>query len=192
MNTRMMFARAVAEAAMVVCLAGCDDAKRDAESIGIIGGADGPTAVWLTSPLFSCRQALKPDLLDCIVPIVLICPPSTIEDARDYLEKTVLNHPGMNGIDGLGPIKVELQYGRNLVVPLEGFVAANVSVRTVLASIAERDGAIAAWNPKRRVVAFLCKGKLGDEEWRKLMENAGEVINPVNILPIANRKNQTK
>lgn len=178
MNTRMIFARGVAGAAML-CLVGCSDAKRNAESMGIIGGADGPTAVWLTSPLFSYRQALKPDFLDCIVPIVSISPSSTIEDASDYLEKTVLNPPGMNGIDGLGPIKVELQYGRNMVEPLEGFVAMNVSVRTVLASIAERDGAIVAWNSQRRVVAFLCKGKMGDEEWCKLMDNVGEVVNPV-------------
>ena len=32
---------------------GCDDAKEKAESFGIIGGADGPTAVWLTTPLSS-------------------------------------------------------------------------------------------------------------------------------------------
>ena len=30
---------------------GCDGAKEKAESFGIIGGADGPTAVWLTTPL---------------------------------------------------------------------------------------------------------------------------------------------
>lgn len=30
---------------------GCDDAKEKAESFGIIGGADGPTAVWLTTRL---------------------------------------------------------------------------------------------------------------------------------------------
>ncbi len=30
---------------------GCDGAKEKAESIGIIGGEDGPTAVWLTTRL---------------------------------------------------------------------------------------------------------------------------------------------
>ena len=38
----------VASLALVV---GCDDAKEKAESFGIIGGVDGPTAVWLTTRL---------------------------------------------------------------------------------------------------------------------------------------------
>ena len=36
---------------LVALVAGCDGAKEKAESFGIIGGADGPTAVWLTTPL---------------------------------------------------------------------------------------------------------------------------------------------
>ena len=43
---RLIFASSLALAA-----AGCDDAKEKAESIGIIGGEDGPTAVWLTTRL---------------------------------------------------------------------------------------------------------------------------------------------
>ena len=35
-------------AAMVV-LSGCYAAKKNAESIGIIGGEDGPTAIWMTT-----------------------------------------------------------------------------------------------------------------------------------------------
>ncbi|MCR5839084.1 MAG: sodium ion-translocating decarboxylase subunit beta [Kiritimatiellae bacterium] len=37
--------------AAMVALAGCDDAKKSAESIGIIGGEDGPTAIWMTTRL---------------------------------------------------------------------------------------------------------------------------------------------
>ena len=178
MNIRKRFARIVA-GIMLLGLAGCDDTKRHAESIGVIGGADAPTAVWLSS-WSAWRSAWSQNFLDCIVPVVSIAPQSTIEDARDYLEKVVLNPPGMNGIDGLGPIKVKLVYGRNLVVPLKEFYATNVPVRTVLTEIAERDRAKVAWNPRRRVVSFLCKGKLNQDEWRKILEDAGEIIYPSN------------
>ena len=174
MNMRKRFARIVAGIAMLG-LAGCDGAKRHAESIGVIGGADAPTAVWLSS-----RPAWHRDFLDCIVPVVSISPQSTIEGASCYLEKVVLNPPGMNGIDGLGPIKVELAYGRNLAVPLGEFNATNVSVRTVLTAIAERDYSMVAWDSKRRVVSFICKGKLNQDEWRKLLDEVGEIIYPAN------------
>ena len=36
---------------LVALVVGCDGAKEKAESIGIIGGEDGPTAVWLTTRL---------------------------------------------------------------------------------------------------------------------------------------------
>ena len=36
---------------LVALVVGCDGAKEKAESIGIIGGEDGPTAVWLTTSL---------------------------------------------------------------------------------------------------------------------------------------------
>lgn len=47
--------------ASMMALAGCDDAKRTAESMGIIGGDDGPTAVWITTrmsdkPLFVSKS----------------------------------------------------------------------------------------------------------------------------------------
>ena len=35
--------------AAMVALAGCYAAKKNAESIGIIGGEDGPTAIWMTT-----------------------------------------------------------------------------------------------------------------------------------------------
>lgn len=173
MNRRKRFAWVVAGIAMLG-LAGCDGAKRNAESIGVIGGADGPTAVWLSWPSW------HRDFLDCIVPVVSISPQSTIEDARDYLEKVVLNPPGMNGIDGLGPIKVGLAYGHNLTVPLGEFNATNVSVRTVLTTIAEKDCAMVAWNSKHRVVSFISKGKMNQEQWRKLLDEVDEIIYPAN------------
>ena len=43
--------RLILVASLALAATGCDDAKEKAESIGIIGGADGPTAVWLTTPL---------------------------------------------------------------------------------------------------------------------------------------------
>ena len=35
--------------AALVALAGCCAVKKSAESIGIIGGEDGPTAIWMTT-----------------------------------------------------------------------------------------------------------------------------------------------
>ena len=37
--------------AALVALSGCDGEKKSAESIGIIGGEDGPTATWMTTRL---------------------------------------------------------------------------------------------------------------------------------------------
>ena len=37
--------------AALVAMAGCDGEKKSAESIGIIGGDDGPTAIWMTTRL---------------------------------------------------------------------------------------------------------------------------------------------
>ena len=37
--------------AAMVALSGCDGEKKRAESIGIIGGKDGPTAIWMTTRL---------------------------------------------------------------------------------------------------------------------------------------------
>ena len=37
--------------AAMIALAECDAAKKSAESIGIIGGEDGPTATWMTTRL---------------------------------------------------------------------------------------------------------------------------------------------
>ena len=34
--------------AALVVLSGCDGEKKSVESIGIIGGEDGPTATWMT------------------------------------------------------------------------------------------------------------------------------------------------
>ena len=34
-----------------LAIAGCSDAQESAESIGIIGGGDGPTATWMTTRL---------------------------------------------------------------------------------------------------------------------------------------------
>ena len=43
--------RLILVASLGLAATGCDDAKEKAESIGIIGGEDGPTAVWLTTSL---------------------------------------------------------------------------------------------------------------------------------------------
>lgn len=37
--------------AAMVALSGCDGEKKSAEFIGIIGGEDGPTAIWVTTRL---------------------------------------------------------------------------------------------------------------------------------------------
>ena len=43
--------RLILVASLALAATGCDDAKEKAESFGIIGGEDGPTAVWLTTRL---------------------------------------------------------------------------------------------------------------------------------------------
>ena len=35
----------------MAAIVGCSDAQKSAESIGIIGGEDGPTAIWMTTRL---------------------------------------------------------------------------------------------------------------------------------------------
>ena len=35
----------------MIALSGCDGEKKSAEFIGIIGGEDGPTAIWVTTRL---------------------------------------------------------------------------------------------------------------------------------------------
>ena len=47
MKKLMMALGCTAMAAIV----GCSDAQKSAESIGIIGGEDGPTAIWMTTRL---------------------------------------------------------------------------------------------------------------------------------------------
>ena len=37
--------------AVMVAIAGCSDIQKSAESYGIIGGKDGPTAIWVTTRL---------------------------------------------------------------------------------------------------------------------------------------------
>ena len=37
--------------AAMAAIAGCSDTQKSAESIGIIGGDDGPTATWMTTQL---------------------------------------------------------------------------------------------------------------------------------------------
>ena len=45
------FARIIFVSSIALVLAGCNDAAEKAESIGVIGGEDGPTAVWITTRL---------------------------------------------------------------------------------------------------------------------------------------------
>ena len=47
----MALRRLILASFLAFAATGCDDAKRKAESIGMIGGEDGPTAVWLTTRL---------------------------------------------------------------------------------------------------------------------------------------------
>ena len=47
MKKKMVATGCIAMAAIV----GCSDTQKSAESIGIIGGDDGPTAIWMTTQL---------------------------------------------------------------------------------------------------------------------------------------------
>ena len=46
-----LFARIIFVSSLALMIAGCDDVNEKAESIGVIGGEDGPTAVWITTRL---------------------------------------------------------------------------------------------------------------------------------------------
>ena len=46
-----LFARIIFVSSLALVFAGCDDVNEKAESIGVIGGEDGPTAVWITTRL---------------------------------------------------------------------------------------------------------------------------------------------
>lgn len=43
--------RLILVSSLALAAAGCDKAEKSAESIGIIGGEDGPTATWMTTRL---------------------------------------------------------------------------------------------------------------------------------------------
>ena len=53
---KILFAPYVVGMTMALCLAGCGDGNGTAQSIGIIGGDDGPTAVWITTPTIAASS----------------------------------------------------------------------------------------------------------------------------------------
>ena len=123
----------------------------------------------------SSTRGGEPDFLDCTVPKLAISPSMSFFDAMSYLEDYALNPPTMDGIDGKGRIKVEYYYGVNYIGPLGAVVETDISVRTALRDIASRAGAICGWNPERRIVTFLVKGKCHPKTWEELQEAQNEI-----------------
>ena len=124
----------------------------------------------------SSTRGGEPDFLDCTVPKLAISPSMSFFDAMSYLEDYALNPPTMDGIDGKGRIKVEYYYGVNYIGPLGAVVETDISVRTALRDIASRAGAICGWNPERRIVTFLVKGKCHPKTWEELIDNIGMIV----------------
>ena len=85
----------------MAAIVGCADARKSAESYGIIGGNDGPAATWMTTQL-PWNRFCNRDFLDCVIPAFSITPGMTMEDVAAKLEQTLNTH-GANGND---PVKV--------------------------------------------------------------------------------------
>ena len=75
----------------MAAIVGCSDTQKSAESIGIIGGDDGPTATWMTTQL-PWNRFCNRDFLDYVIPAFSITPGMTMEEVATKLEQTVNTH----------------------------------------------------------------------------------------------------
>ena len=90
-----MFARVIAGVAML-CLVGCNDAKRNAEAFGMIDVVDGPSTVWLPSRHSLCQDvpeasmapvsATRLRLEKTYIPEIFLYSPATMADFAKYME----------------------------------------------------------------------------------------------------------
>ena len=103
MNKRMMLTWGVVGMAMALCVAGCDDGSGTAKSIGIIGGEDGPTAVWLVTPTFAASSA-KPAARPAkrAVPMTCVGAPNLHKVSEKLYRSAQPTAEGMTNLVALG------------------------------------------------------------------------------------------
>ena len=159
--------------AAMAAIVGCSDAQESAESYGIIGGKDGPTAIWMTTQL-PWNRFCNRDFLDCVIPAFSITPGMTMEDVETKLEQTLNVH----GANGNGPVKVDYFTAIDYLPPLQQQTWTNVTVRTLLTDIAKADRLCphCLWDSEHRIVSFLVPTELSEVGWRELIRGRGETV----------------
>ena len=159
--------------AVMVAIAGCSDTQKSAESIGIIGGDDGPTATWMTTQL-PWNRFCNRDFLDYVIPAFSITPGMTMENVATKLEQALNVH----GANGNGPVKVYYFTVIDYIPPLQQQTWTNVTVRTLLTDIAKADRLRphCLWDNEHRIVSFLVPDELSEVEWRELIRGRGETV----------------
>ena len=159
--------------AVMAAIVGCSDAQESAESIGIIGGEDGPTATWMTTQLPWNRFCYR-DFLDCVILAFSITPDMTMGDVAAKLEQTLNTYVANEN----SPVKVDYLTAINCLLPLQQQTWTNVTVRTLLTDIAKADRlrTHCLWDSEHRIVSFLVPSELSEAEWRELIRSRGETV----------------
>ena len=159
--------------AALVALSGCDGEKKRVESIGIIGGEDGPTATWMTTQL-PWNRFCNRDFLDYVIPAFSITPGMTMEDVAAKLEQTLNTHV----VNENSPVKVDYFTAIDCVFPLQQQTWAYVTVWTLLTDIAKADPLRphCLWDSEHRIVSFLVPAELSEAEWRELIRGRGYTV----------------
>ncbi len=157
----------------MAAIVGCSDTQKSAESIGIIGGDDGPTATWMTTQLPWDRFCNR-DFLDYVIPAFSITPGMTMEDVATKLEQTVNTHVANEN----SPVKVDYFTAIDYIPPLQQQTWTNVTVRTLLTDIAKADPLRphCLWDSEHRIVSFLVPAELSEAEWWELIRGRGETV----------------
>ena len=157
----------------MAAIVGCSDTQKSAESIGIIGGDDGPTATWMTTQLPWDRFCNR-DFLDYVIPAFSIMPGMTMEDVATKLEQTVNTHVANEN----SPVKVDYFTAIDYIPPLQQQTWTNVTVWTLLTDIAKADPLRphCLWDSEHRIVSFLVPAELSEAEWWELIRGRGETV----------------
>ena len=157
----------------MAAIVGCSDTQKSAESIGIIGGDDGPTATWMTTQL-PWNRFCNRDFLDYVIPAFSITPGMTMEEVATKLEQTVNTHVANEN----SPVKVDYFTAIDYIPPLQQQTWTNVTVRTLLTDIAKADPLRphCLWDSEHRIVSFLVPAELSEAEWWELIRGRGETV----------------
>lgn len=157
----------------MAAIVGCSDTQKSAESIGIIGGDDGPTATWMTTQL-PWNRFCNRDFLEYVIPAFSITPGMTMEEVATKLEQTVNTHVANEN----SPVKVDYFTAIDYIPPLQQQTWTNVTVRTLLTDIAKADPLRphCLWDSEHRIVSFLVPAELSEAEWWELIRGRGETV----------------